>query len=229
MYVSYPTKVVFKSAKLIPTMIVYTLLNKGDKYGILDYIAAMFICLGAAGYSYSGKGSSTSETDDSMFGIALLTISVVCDALVPNLQQRLMTPKKTEGIPETTTSPQPVTGLSAQALMFNVNSIGFAFLLTFMILSGSFFRDTLPAVTNHPRLLLYLTLVGVGLSTAVLAYTKLIQCSGPVVAVTVATLRKVATFLLSYILFPKALLPIHAVSGVSVLLGVVLSSNLVKK
>jgi solute carrier family 35 (adenosine 3'-phospho 5'-phosphosulfate transporter), member B3 len=62
------------------------------------------------------------------------------------------------------------------------------------------------------------------LSTAVLAYTRLIQASGSVVAVAVSTLRKVVTVTLSYIVFPKQLLTIHVVSGVAVLGGIVLSS-----
>ena len=73
-------------------------------------------------------------------------------------------------------------------------------------------------------LLFYLTSVGIGLSTAVWAYTKLIQATSSVVAVAVSTLRKVATIALSYIIFPKPLLPIHMVSFVLVVAGMVLSS-----
>ena len=47
-YVSYPTKVIFKSAKLIPTMIVASIMNKGQSFTLLDYLAALFLCLGAA-------------------------------------------------------------------------------------------------------------------------------------------------------------------------------------
>ena len=50
-YVSYPTKVVFKSIKLIPTMIFSTFLNK-KMYYLKDYIAAWSLCIGKIQYQY---------------------------------------------------------------------------------------------------------------------------------------------------------------------------------
>ena len=68
-------------------------------------------------------------------------------------------------------------------------------------------------------------MMGLGLATAVLAYTKLIQVTDSVVAVQVATLRKVATVVLSYIVFPKPWLWIHVVgAGDLVLAGIVLGA-----
>jgi hypothetical protein len=46
----------------------------------------------------------------------------------------------------------------------------------------------------------------------------------PVVAVAVATLRKVATIMLSYIFFPKSISGIQVIAGVMVLVGVFLST-----
>ncbi len=273
-YVSYPTKVVFKSAKLIPTMVVSTILHKnaGSKYGPLDYFAALLLCLGAAGYGYnSSSASGDDENKTSIYGITLLTISIICDALVPNLQQKLMSSQKekeehknehehehehekdheqmqmqTSLLPTTTAANNweedkntriskkdandglISSGLSAQAVMVNTNAVGFGTILLYMLLSGSL-RDTVTTATSDPTLLLYLSCVGIGLSTAVLAYTKLIKASGSVVAVAVSTMRKVATVLLSYILFPKPLLPIHAFSGLLVLIGVLIATFCRKK
>ena len=58
-----------------------------------------------------------------------------------------------------------------------------------------------------------------GLGTAVLAYTELIRRAGPAVAVGVATLRKVFTILLSYIIFPKPMTPLHMASAALVICG----------
>eukprot|EP00568_Trieres_chinensis_P011726 CAMPEP_0183316028 /NCGR_PEP_ID=MMETSP0160_2-20130417/53622_1 /TAXON_ID=2839 ORGANISM="Odontella Sinensis, Strain Grunow 1884" /NCGR_SAMPLE_ID=MMETSP0160_2 /ASSEMBLY_ACC=CAM_ASM_000250 /LENGTH=383 /DNA_ID=CAMNT_0025481723 /DNA_START=29 /DNA_END=1180 /DNA_ORIENTATION=+ len=228
-YVSYPTKVVFKSAKLIPTMVVARIVNPGSsKYGGLDYISAGLLCAGAAGYSFGsgpagggGGGGNTSAP-----GIALLTASVICDALVPNLQQKLMAPPMPQSPVSVSTGggkEANSSGLSAAALMVNVNAVGFAGLLLYMVLSGSLVMSMQAALAG-PALLLYLTLVGLGLSTAVLAYTRLIQGAGSVAAVAVATLRKVATVVLSYVIFPKALLRIHVISGLLVLGGVLLNT-----
>ena len=241
MYVSYPTKVVFKSAKLIPTMIVSSILNPGAaKYGALDYFAALLLCAGTAGYVVGGSGvtnkSSTSSTSwRESYGVMLLLVSLVCDALVPNLQQHLMAPVRqatntekgqralsTSAYLDKPTIP-PSLGLSAASLMVNVNCVAFLGLLIYMTISGSLMEAIVVAIAN-PSLFVYLVIVGMSLGAAVLAYTKLIRASGSVVAVAVSTLRKVATVVLSYIVFPKSLLRVHVISGFVVLCGIVLSS-----
>lgn len=250
-YVNYPTKVIFKSAKLIPTMVVATLLQ-GKRYGTHDYVAALMLCAGAAGYSYGSGGGSKAQST-SWPGLALLLVSIFCDALVPNFQQMLMTKpsdtyessskseemkelpqyitvdsdmsqeKHAANANETSGTTKQSQGVSAAELMVNVNAIGFVGLSLYMGASGELSAAVATAAL-HPRLVMYLTMVGVGLSTAVFAYTRLIQASGSVVAVAVATLRKVATVVLSYVVFPKPLLGIHVVSGLLVLGGVVLST-----
>jgi len=229
-YVSYPTKVVFKSAKLIPTMVVATAFDPDKTFSCLQYLSAFLICCGACGYSYDSGGTSNREDlHTSYYGVILLTISTICDALVPNLQKQLMSspPKSSKEagrpvpiLPLDNSSP---CGLSAQALMVNVNAVGFLMILFGMVVSGSLL-DAVKASLIDPRLLLYLTCVGLGLSTAVLAYTKLIKASGPVLAVAVSTLRKVATIILSYFLFPKPVLGIHIFSGCLVLVGILLNT-----
>lgn len=228
-YVSYPTKVVFKSAKLIPTMVVATVFTPDKKFSFVDYLSAFLLCCGAGGYSYESGGTSKGVgLKTSYYGIILLTISIICDAVVPNLQQQLMcSPQKSSKGEGNGTSILPLTrsanGLSAQAVMVNVNAVGFLMILLGMLLSGSLVDAVKTSLVN-PRLLLYLTCIGLGLSTAVLAYTKLIKSSGPVVAVAVSTLRKVATIMLSYAIFPKPILRIHVISGCLVLVGVVLNT-----
>ena len=222
-YVSYPTKVIFKSAKLIPTMLISTLFYKNKKYTSLEYFSAFLICLGAAGYSYNGGGGggSTSGNDTSYFGVGLLSVSILCDAIVPNVQKQLMTvslPRTTSGVESGISG-----GLSAQAVMINTNAVGFGILLVCMLVSGSL-SDAVSAAMLQPKLLLYLVSVGFGLSSAVLAYTTLIKSTSPVVAVAVATLRKVATIMLSYIFFPKSISGIQVIAGVMVLVGVFLST-----
>ena len=286
--VSYVTKVVFKSAKLIPTMIVGVIMDahsaksgrivKKRKYSAWEYASALLLCLGAAGFCMSPgylkggeeegdsitgeENAKDSNTEDEVklggqhwIGILLLTLSVICDALVPNLQQQLMQGISSDSSADSSLPPKnsedelemkPLVhdeeggggkqtqsvnnkmekksnnGLSSQALLVNTNSIGFTLLLLSTIVGRSF----IPIVTflvTHPHFLILHLLVGVGLGTAVLAYTELIRRSGPAVAVAVATLRKVVTILLSYIIFPKPMTLIHVISAGLVVLGLGLS------
>merc|ERR1712176_1066856 len=101
-------------------------------------------------------------------------------------------------------------GLSPQSLMVNTNTVGFAFLLLSSASSVGTIMHHL--YTNSHSLVMHLA-VGVCLGTAVLSYTELIRRSGPAVAVAVATLRKVVTVILSYIVFPKHMTSIHLVSA----------------
>ena len=257
-YVSFPTKVVFKSTKLIPTMLVATIVNpKTSKFGPLDYLSALLLCFGAAGYSYGSGAGDKGDNSTSYMGIAILCVSLCCDAVVPNMQQKLMEPPSPadggySALPTTTNgeigldanrsqSPNSCCarfaggsanggglGLTAAELMVNLNAVVVIGLLTYMLLTGSLFQVIKTSIES-PLLLGYLTLIGVGLSTAVLAYTQLIKSASSVVAVAVGTLRKVATVVLSYIVFPKPLLPIHIWSGMLVLAGVLLHSYSKKK
>eukprot|EP00536_Pseudo-nitzschia_multiseries_P003946 jgi/Psemu1/284750/fgenesh1_pg.63_\ len=91
-YVSFPTKVIFRSTKLIPVMIVASILKIDDRtYGKLDFLAAVLLCAGAAGYSF-GEQTLNDDKTDSYFGILLLTGSVLCDAFTPNIKQWMMHP-----------------------------------------------------------------------------------------------------------------------------------------
>jgi len=341
--VTYVTKVVFKSAKLIPTMIVGVILDaRAEKagrivqrreYGIWQYTSAFLLCLGAAGFCMSPndlagvkeekqedvdydnrnemageegnlwEGGIWEETEEFIkgqinlnghwIGISLLALSVVCDALVPNLQQQLMhgiggssapslprknseednqdiemralvkqrggnlpSSRRNNGASNTNhtggltppSSPifntntnsideemietkslikQPSSprhhhhhksaahdtggGLSPMALMVNINSIGFTLLLVSTIFRSAFL-PIVSFIAAHPHFLALHLTVGMGLGTAVLAYMQLIKRSGPAVAVAVATLRKVVTVVLSYIIFPKPMTGMHAIS-----------------
>ena len=117
------------------------------------------------------------------------------------------------------TSKKKEGGLSSASLMVNTNSIGFALLFLSTVISSQLIPIVSFMAVHLHFLLLHLT-VGCGLGTAVLAYTELIKRSGPAFAVAVATLRKVVTVVLSYIIFPKAMTITHLASSCLVLAGV---------
>ena len=271
-YVSFPTKVIFRSTKLIPVIIVASMLNIDDqrKYGKLDYLAASFLCAGAAGYSL-GEHSLNHEKNDSYFGLLLLTGSVMCDAFTPNIKQWLMSPPKSstkEGIyqiplpkevrnsksrtlsetafPDIIISDNSVgatrkqvvakrlsredwrflnkggLGLSATELMTNAYAVGCVGLLAFMFVTGHL-GDAIEESFVSPHLFVNLSLIGMFMSIAVFAHTRLIKESGAVIAVTVTTLREFVTVLLSYFIYPKVFSGLHAISTLSVFGGIILT------
>ena len=114
-------------------------------------------------------------------------------------------------------------GVSAPSLMVNTNGVGYIGLVLFLFCSGTL-PEILRAALGQPFLFVYLAAIGLSLSIAVLCYTRLIQESGSVVAVAVATLRKVATIILSYLVYPKAVSMVHALSGFLVFGGILLNA-----
>jgi len=254
-------------------MIVASMLNINNqrKYGRLDFLAALMLCAGAAGYSL-GEHSLNDDKIDSYLGVLLLAGSVSCDAFTPNIKEWLMNPAKTNlGVGEyrrkmpspTITAPLSSSsltssipdiiisdsslggeykqviarslsrkkprfldrgglGLSAITLMTNAYAVGCVGLLVFMALTGHL-NDAIGEAIIRPYLFFNLVLIGLSLSTAVFAHTRLIKESGAVIAVTVTTLREFVTVLLSYILYPKIFSTLHAISALSVFGGILLS------
>lgn len=80
-YVEFSLKIVAKSSKLMPTMLISGLLGNSRYFQAVDYIAAILLCAGTALFSYSPKGCK---------GMCALGLSCVFDGLVPNVQQRLL-------------------------------------------------------------------------------------------------------------------------------------------
>lgn len=210
----------FKSAKLIPTMLVGVILDaraarlgevvkNRKKYGMYEYASAFLLSVGAAGFCMNANESDTDSDETNvidkssstligshLIGLGLLTTSVFCDAIVPNIQEKLMHGTTLE-VNTTNSNPNDVEmkslmenrqqtqstmhntqkGLSSLSLMVNTNAIGFILLLISTILSSSI----IPIMNNiikHPHYFLLLLTVGFGLGSAVLSYTELIRRSG---------------------------------------------------
>ncbi|KAK3278678.1 hypothetical protein CYMTET_13399 [Cymbomonas tetramitiformis] len=209
-YVSYTVKVVFKSSKLVPTMIVSTMMGNSKKFSAFDYFAALLICGGTAVFAYAGQGDSShskAEHTAMLMGMGLLLISIFADALVPNAQQWFMTGQD---------------AISETQLMQRTNAAGSLLLLLFMSVSAQLGPCIVLSI-QHPYVNLNLSGIGVALFFGVFCMTRLIKKAGSVFAVGVSTCRKVVTVVLSYVFFPKPLETNHFVGGLLVLGGLILS------
>lgn len=84
-YINYPTKVVFRSCKIIPTLGIATCLNNKKVYWF-EYALGVLISLGMILFAAADMQSSPSF---SLVGIVLVCASVVSDAFLPNFQERV--------------------------------------------------------------------------------------------------------------------------------------------
>jgi adenosine 3'-phospho 5'-phosphosulfate transporter B3 len=204
-WVQYPVKVVFKSSKLIPTMGVSVLMGNSRAFGALDYLAAVCLCGGAAGFSFhAGKGGESSQLV--ALGIALLTCTMFCDAVSANTQQLLM----------------QRTGVPPMVMMLRLNFCGVLVSLAIIAASGQA-GVAAGLLVSEPLVLAYMAGVGGSIAVGVWANTVLISEAGSVVAVGVATVRKVVTMALSYAIYKKPFERVHVVAFVLMVVGLVLS------
>jgi adenosine 3'-phospho 5'-phosphosulfate transporter B3 len=209
-FVYFPAKVVAKSTKLVPTMIVAVLMGNSNKFSRVDYASAVLLIFGSAGFALN---SGIVDVDDQgvetvrpswWIGLVLLTISSFADALVPNLQQSVMR-----------------AGASAEQVALRVNVLGAGWIFFALTVTGAI-ASWIPIFFEQPEIFGLMLVGSLTLGLAVVAFTLLIKEAGSVVAVAVATARKVATLTLSYLVFPgggKKFGTSHALSALAVFVG----------
>ena len=89
-YVSFPVKVVMKSAKLLPTMLIRRIFM-GAKYNFAQVAAAIGTCASCAAFALVDINAASGSRPVSVIGIALLSIAVCADACTANTQEAIIT------------------------------------------------------------------------------------------------------------------------------------------
>lgn len=86
-YVSYPTQVLGKSCKMIPVMVGGLVLG-GRKFSVSQYIQVLVITAGVVVFNF-GAPSKKGKGNDSTYGLTLILVSLVMDAVTGGLQDRV--------------------------------------------------------------------------------------------------------------------------------------------
>ncbi|CAJ1446455.1 unnamed protein product, partial [Effrenium voratum] len=172
-YVEFTLKIVAKSSKLLPTMLISGILGNSGRFEALDYAVALLLCAGTCLFCLDQTGGCSQA-----LGMAALALSCVFDGLVPNLQQRALK------------------SASCAEVMARTNLLGALTGFLGVVLNGDA-SAVLEYAGTHPRLLWLIPGIGLTLAGSVLCYTELVHSAGSVFAVGVGTLRKSASLLLS--------------------------------
>lgn len=85
-YLNYPTQVIFKCCKLIPVLIGSILIQK-KQHSVLDFIAAFTMCIGLIFFTLADSQISPVFN---MYGVFLISMALVCDAAIGNVQEKAM-------------------------------------------------------------------------------------------------------------------------------------------
>jgi adenosine 3'-phospho 5'-phosphosulfate transporter B3 len=111
-------QVIFKSCKLIPVLIGSILIQK-KKHKPMDFIAAAAMCVGLIFFTLADSKVSPKF---SSYGVAIISLALVFDAVIGNVQELAMKKHKA----------------SNSEVVFYSYGIGFLYLFVFMLLTGYF-------------------------------------------------------------------------------------------
>lgn len=120
-YIDLPTQTILKSAKLIPVM-VGSLFIVGRAFAAHEWLAAVMLVSGICVFSLSNGGERTAHDGqhDSIRGVGCVLLALVCDALLGNTQQRVLSD-----------------GVSVPELMFTQSLAGMGYMLCVCAVAGS--------------------------------------------------------------------------------------------
>lgn len=206
-YINFPTKVVFRSCKLVPTMIIATIVNK-KVFASYEYVCALAICAGLVLFALADYTLDPMKFDAT--GLALVSGSVVADAILPNAQERLFRQ-----------------GSSRLEVTVFSNLFTFLAMAVITLSNGTLFKFAKIMVQNH-TIAFYFGVYTVLSYISISCYMTLVKRFGGVTAVLLTTARKAMTLVLSFLLFPKGFSWLY-VHGSLLVLGACMVASVFKK
>jgi adenosine 3'-phospho 5'-phosphosulfate transporter B3 len=206
-YINFPTKVVFRSCKLVPTMIIATIVNK-KVFASYEYVCALAICAGLVLFALADYTLDPMKFDAT--GLALVSGSVVADAILPNAQERLFRQ-----------------GSSRLEVTVFSNLFTFLAMAIVTLSNGTLFKFAKIMVQNH-TIAFYFGVYTVLSYISISCYMTLVKRFGGVTAVLLTTARKAMTLVLSFLLFPKGFSWLY-VHGSLLVLGACMVASVFKK
>jgi len=249
-YINFPTKVVFRSCKLLPTMILAYAMGNAKRFTAVEVGSAMAVCAGLI--TFAAGDWSLSQPHFHPFGLTLVTLSVFADAVLPNAQEKLFRSydaSKSEVMFFTNIYCLVVQTGSAflsgdlmgmlhfvmgkpkvQEMNYFTSFIGGTNSTTSTIQQKVLTEDVGETIetpeSGEIRHMFILYIVAYILISwiAVSAHTAVVKKFGGVAAVFVGTARKGMTLILSFVLFPKESNWKYAVGAILVLGGLTIAS-----
>ena len=173
----------------------------GKRYGLYEYAFMLLVVCGLVTFLLA---RSTGAIDASLVGIALLALAVVCDSVVPNVQQRLLE-----------TRPK-------QELVFHTNWVSALLTACYMGWTGEGAR-AIAFCERRPRVLGLLLIQATCGYLGILVYLETVRAYGPKVTVVITSCRKLFTIALSSLAFGHQLTGFHLVGVGTVFLGITLN------
>ena len=192
-YVSYPTQVLGKSCKMVPVMAGGFFIG-GKRYAVAQYVQVILITLGVTVFNFGGKKKAGGA--DSSYGLLLIGIALVLDAVTGGLQDKVKA--RTKELNPKSSSPKP----SMHESMFWTNLSG-CFVAAALAYATGHLRDGMAFCQAHPEVLraviIYSLASAVGQNFIYYTITQF----DPLVLSTVTTTRKIFSTIYSVLRNPS--------------------------
>ncbi len=189
-FLTYPTQVLFKSSKILPVMLMGTIILK-KKHHTIEYVCVVAITLGLLmlNISKSSRGHG-STNEDTTFGLILICTALFADALIGNVQEKVFNQYKP----------------TASESIFYTKLFGTFISFVITLINGQ--MNCLTIIFFSSRMAFYIIMFctfGVIGENFIMIMVKRF---GALTTVTTTSVRKAVTIIFSFIIFPK---PINSV------------------
>ena len=89
-FLTYPTQVLFKSSKILPVMLMGTVILR-KRYRLIEYVCVLMITAGLFFLNSSSKSNHHANGNevDTPLGFILICSALMCDALIGNVQEKV--------------------------------------------------------------------------------------------------------------------------------------------
>ncbi len=215
-YVAFSMQTIFKSTKVIPVMLMGTVL-KGASYSLTEYAEAVAITTGVAVFGLnresSHKSSSSSGAEEEgawsgdAIGFALLCMYVLSDSFTAQWQSKLY---KQYG------------KIDQWHMMYGVNVSSIIITMSALVLTGELYLS-LEFLYYNPVTIWFQILTAITSATGQIAIFTTIKLYGPIVFAIIMTTRQVFSIALSNLLFGHHM-TLAAFFGALVVFGAVFHS-----
>mmetsp|Transcript_7681 Transcript_7681/g.25452 ORF Transcript_7681/g.25452 Transcript_7681/m.25452 type:complete len:404 (-) Transcript_7681:241-1452(-) len=185
-YLNYATRIVFKSAKIIPVM-AFSVIIVGKKYNWKEWLSAAILVAGIVLFTLGDVASSPAFAP---IGVALIAGALCIDAICANFEEKNFFRTET---PSTT-----------QEVLCYASLIGTAYGFIPLVASGGL----MPAWNHsmaYPQVIPSIMAFSVMGYSSVSFILSLIKYFGATEAEIVKSLRKVLSIVISFVLYPKEL------------------------
>jgi len=198
---NYPTQVIFKSMKLISVMIGSVCCLKKE-YHRCEYIGAPLLVASAVLFTFG----DSNDLNFNVLGIIVVLLSLIFDAIHANSQQYILQAKTERD--------------TTMELLVYSNMIAGVLAIIISVITGEItqiYYEYLPSQPDNTlsKLFIWFLVRVCCLYVGVSAFVVFTKRFGAVFAVTITTIRKILTVLLSYAFYPdkKAFIPIQHGTG----------------